>query len=270
MIRDIAYIGTSHVALEILCMHKELNLVSYICEKKRLTKKCQEIASKFRINILTFDNKEELFNQFDKLLIQIDIFIIYQFDYIIPKKFTSTNKFFNFHSGSLRTNRGAHPIIRSILNGDKQTELTLHQINEKIDQGLVIGAFEVNITSDDDAITLKEKTEKGIIPLLNKLVHYLDGILLPVKITEGRYFKPICEDDFKINLEDDTKKDIQNKIRSQKQYRGAIVEIEGNRYYINSIKEIEDLSHSSNTVIINNDSIDVYRNNASFKLILSN
>jgi methionyl-tRNA formyltransferase len=269
MIRNITYIGTSPVALEILCKHKGFKLASYLCERKRLTSRCQEIVSEYKINLLTFDTKEELFNQLDNLLILMDAFIMYQFDYILPYKHASTNKFFNFHSGSLRTNRGAHPIIRSILNGDKQTELTLHRINEKIDQGLIIGKYEVDIVSDDDSVSLKEKTEKGIIPLLEKLILYLNGEQEPITITEGRYFKPICEEDYKINIEFDTEKDIVNKIRSQKQYRGALVVIEGNRYYISSVKIINDLIHT-NTVIINKDSIDIYRKDARFRLMLSN
>jgi methionyl-tRNA formyltransferase len=265
---DIAYIGTSPVALELLCWHKGFNLTSYLCEKKRLTSRCEEIASKNKIKILTFDSKEELYNQLEKLMLSIDIFIIYQFDYILPLKFAATNKFFNFHSGSLLTNRGAHPIIRSILNGDKQTELTLHRINEKIDQGLVIGTFGVAITNDD-AVSLKEKTEAGIIPLLEKLLLYLNGMLQPVSISEGQYYKPICEEDYKINLECDTEKTIINKIRSQKQYKGALVEVEGIRYYVISLKKIENLSQTINVVKVNDDSIDVYRKDVNFKLIFN-
>jgi methionyl-tRNA formyltransferase len=145
----------------------------------------------------------------------------------------------------------------------------LHRINEKIDQGLIIGKYEVDIVSDDDSVSLKEKTEKGIIPLLEKLILYLNGEQEPITITEGRYFKPICEEDYKINIEFDTEKDIVNKIRSQKQYRGALVVIEGNRYYISSVKIINDLIHT-NTVIINKDSIDIYRKDARFRLMLSN
>lgn len=265
----VAYIGTSPIALEILCSHEGFNVTTYLCERKRLTDRCEEIASRYKIGILVFDNKEEIFNQLDNLTISIDLFIIYQFDYILPLKLAATNKFFNFHSGSLLTNRGAHPIIRSILNGDKQTELTLHLIDEKIDQGLVIGTYVVAIDDNDDAVSLKEKTETGIIPLLEKLLLYLNGELQAKPVIEGRYYKPISEDDYKINIDFDTESTIINKIRSQKQYKGALVEVEGVRYYVYALENWVDESQTITRVITNHDSFEIFRKDAKFKLMIN-
>jgi methionyl-tRNA formyltransferase len=237
MVINTAYMGTSWYALELLCEHINFKVEKVLCEKKRITSKFQEVAEKHGLAISSFVEKDDFTHHLDILVERIDLFLIYQFDFIVPKKYTLSNKFFNFHSGSLRTNRGAHPIIRSILNGDKQTEITLHRINEQIDQGLVVGTLKVNISYDDDTVTLKAKTEEGLPPLLNMLVLFFEGKVNAEVVTRGKYYKPVNEEDYTISIETDTLQEMSNKIRSQKQYKGAILKYNNQRFFIKDIRD---------------------------------
>jgi methionyl-tRNA formyltransferase len=262
------YLGTSTIAFDLICKHSDFNIQSVICEGKRITPAYANIAKIHGIELLSFVNKEELVIILDSVLDKTDLFIIYQFDYIIPKQFSSSDKFYNFHSGSLSTNRGAHPIIRSILNGDTKTELTLHRINEQIDQGMVVGTFEVSIDQTDDAISLKAKTEKGLQSLLDKLMLFLKGDVDANEINGGKYYKPISEEDYTINLHLDSEIQISNKIRSQKQYKGAVFVFNGKKYYIKNIEHLDDLLNDENTIDFKDHFFVIKRLDTSFKLII--
>jgi methionyl-tRNA formyltransferase len=262
------YLGTSYFAFDLICRHPYYNIQSVICEAKRITPEYANVAKTRSIEILSFVNKEELEIILDSVLDKTDLFIIYQFDYIIPKQFSTSDKFYNFHSGSLSTNRGAHPIIRSILNGDTKTELTLHRINEQIDQGMVIGTFEVSIDQIDDTISLKEKTEKGLLPLLDKLMLFLKGDVEPNVINGGKYYKPISEEDYTINPEFDSEIQISNKIRSQKQYKGAVLVFDGQKYFIKNIEYLDDIICDKYSIDFKDHFLVIKRLDTSFKLII--
>ena len=268
MINKTIYLGTSHKAFDLICKHPDYNLQFVICEAKRITPAYVNIAKINGIEILSFVNKEELVILLDSVVDKTDLFIIYQFDYIITKQFSTSDKFYNFHSGSLSANRGAHPIIRSILNGDTQTELTLHRINEQIDQGMVVGTFEVNVDQTDDTISLKEKTEKGLLPLLDKLMLFLKGDVEAFVINGGTYYKPIREEDYTINPEFDSEIQISNKIRSKKQYKGAVLVFNRKKYYIKNIEHLDDLLNDEYTIDFRDDFFVIKRLDTSFKLII--
>ncbi len=52
---------------------------------------------------------------------------------------------FNLHASLLPEYRGAAPINHAIINGDKQTGVTTFLLNEKIDQGAILGQRRVDI-----------------------------------------------------------------------------------------------------------------------------
>ncbi len=263
------YLGTSPFALSQIFNHDGFELEKAICERKRLSALYKEIADENKISVLTFDDKQELIKILEELTPIIEIFIIYQLDYIIPKNFANTGKYYNFHAGSLKTNRGAHPIVRSILNGDTKTELTLHRITEKIDQGLIVGKFDVCINDEEDVYALKEKMEEGFAQLLDKLIQFCLGSIDAEMINGGVYYKPIKEEDFTINIEIDSVKGISNKIRSQKQYKGALFIHNNQKYYIRAIENLKTTIANKCIITINEDSIEVNRTDTSFRLLLN-
>lgn len=64
---------------------------------------------------------------------------------------------FNLHASLLPQYRGAAPINRAIMNGEKVTGVTTFMLNSEIDKGAVIGRREVAIADDDTAGTLHDK-----------------------------------------------------------------------------------------------------------------
>ena len=161
-----------------------------------------------------------------------DIVILYKFEYIIPQNFIEKYTFFNFHGGNLKTNRGAHAVVWSILNQEKQTCLTLYKLTGGIDVGIVIGEYYVDIERDDTPISLNEKLWLGIPGLLCSLIKYLNGTIKGKLITEGEYRRKIKEEDYTINIYADNFEKIIAKINSQVAYSGAVLWFEGTKYHV--------------------------------------
>lgn len=87
-------------------------------------------------------NKEILSSQIEELISQTNAQYIFTmtFPWKIPngilKKYP--NRFYNFHYGLLPEMRGADPVFESIRSGVKETGITIHAIEDKIDKGSII------------------------------------------------------------------------------------------------------------------------------------
>lgn len=64
---------------------------------------------------------------------------------------------FNLHASLLPEYRGAAPINHAIINGDRETGITTFLLNEKIDQGAIIGQRRVEIGENENIGSLYER-----------------------------------------------------------------------------------------------------------------
>ncbi len=64
---------------------------------------------------------------------------------------------FNLHASLLPEYRGAAPINHAIINGDKYTGVTTFLLNEKIDQGAIIGQRKVEIGESENIGSLYDR-----------------------------------------------------------------------------------------------------------------
>jgi methionyl-tRNA formyltransferase len=81
----------------------------------------------------------------------------------------------NAHASLLPHLRGAAPIQRAILAGDRETGVTVMRINERMDAGDVLCARTVAITPDDDTATLGGKLSALAAELLVEAVDRIDS-----------------------------------------------------------------------------------------------
>jgi methionyl-tRNA formyltransferase len=264
--QKVVYIGTSHTIVEKIVHHPSFDLQQIICESKRVKEIHLETAQQFHIPLTRFTDKPH-FSEIIKTVGSDEIiFIIYQLDMIVPGSLTNKFRFFNLHAGNIETNRGAHPIIRSVLNGDTRSELTFHEIDAKIDQGMIVSTFSVNISKEDNPVSIKAKMENGIPQLLNSLNQYLKGEISGTKADGGKYYKPISEIDFTIDVFIDSKEAIENKIRSQVQYFGAVVYHDDEKYNVNQLLEWTENKIQEKSIVVFDNHIEVNRKKESFKL----
>ena len=86
----------------------------------------------------------------------------------------------NLHLSLLPRWRGAAPVQRALMAGDKKTGVCLQVMTEKLDAGDIIASREITISEEDNTKTLFEKSLKETKILLSeKLMPYLEGEIQP-------------------------------------------------------------------------------------------
>ncbi|PPI87887.1 methionyl-tRNA formyltransferase [Candidatus Pantoea edessiphila] len=115
--------------------------------------------------------------QYEEIIANLnaDIMIVVAYGLIIPVNILNIPYLgcINVHASLLPRWRGAAPIQRAILAGDKKTGITLIQMNEGLDTGNILYQIECDISSQDTSLTLSDKLSqlglKGLISTLFKL-----------------------------------------------------------------------------------------------------
>ncbi len=115
--------------------------------------------------------------EFIKLIqsMKLDLIVVVAFGQIIPKEILDSPKYgcVNVHASLLPKYRGAGPIQKAILNGDKVTGITTMMMDVGLDTGDMLLKKEVEIESSDTGGSLFEKLS-GISGEL--LLKTLDGL----------------------------------------------------------------------------------------------
>jgi len=232
---NIAYVGFSEEIVQLLLKHTRFQLVSVVWLKGREI--AEETLSKLKENKIPFyevSNKDELLQSFTQ--INCKNILMYKFSIIFPPQLVETYQIFNIHPGNMRTNRGPHPVVWTILQREKETRVSLHKINEHIDQGLLVSEAVVEVDENDNIGTLEMKINNTIPLLLEKLHSYIEGSLVGTVIEGGKYRRRIQESDYTIQIEKDSLEEISAKIRSQSAYKGAVLFVNGMKFYVSDVE----------------------------------
>jgi methionyl-tRNA formyltransferase len=136
----------------------------------------------------------------------------------------------NLHGSLLPQYRGAAPINRAIMNGEKETGLTTFFINENIDTGAIIDSVKCPIGPDETAGELHDKmTELGADLLVKTVGEIEKGEAESIPQPESGKLKPapkIFKDDCKIDWSKPAA-EIHNHIRGLSPYPAAFTSVEG-------------------------------------------
>lgn len=91
--------------------------------------------------------------------LKADLAIVVAYGKILPPELLNipAHGFINVHASLLPKYRGAAPIQWALLNGEKESGVTIMQVAEQLDAGDLIAQAKVMITEQDDAITLAKK-----------------------------------------------------------------------------------------------------------------
>ena len=99
-----------------------------------------------------------------------DIFVVVAYGRFLPKTLLDIPAFgaINVHASLLPKYRGAAPINWAIINGEKESGVTVMRINERMDAGDILGAQKIKIAKGETAVSLKAKMMEAGPPLLEK------------------------------------------------------------------------------------------------------
>ncbi len=166
--------------------------------------------------------------------LKADLVIVAAYGLIIPQEFLSTALFINIHGSLLPRWRGAAPIQRAILAGDKVTGITIMKMEAGLDTGGMILKEEVKINDNMNASELHDILAKiGANLLINAIEQIAENKYIVVKQDDSLacYAKKIDKKEAEINF-DNKVEDIYNLIRGFNPYPGAWFKFRGERIKI--------------------------------------
>ena len=115
--------------------------------------------------------------------LKLDMIIVVAFGYILPAAIIHLPKLgcVNLHASLLPRWRGAAPIQRAIMSGDKQTGVVIMLMDEGLDTGAVISSLSVNINPKNNANDLtNELSVKGAKLLDKTILQYANNFIKPI------------------------------------------------------------------------------------------
>jgi len=164
-----------------------------------------------------------------------DLHFVDSYSKLIPKKIIDiTGLGFNLHPGLLPKYRGAHVLNWVLVNGEKETGLSLHLLTDKFDEGAVICSAKTDIALTDTAADLDKKLINKIPELISKLEKQMKSGKIEFQIQEGEshHWPARTPKDGEI-LSTDTAMQAHNKIRAVSYpWNGAFVNRGGEKIII--------------------------------------
>ena len=154
-----------------------------------------------------------------------DIIIVSAYGLILPKKILDIPKFgcLNIHASILPRWRGAAPIQRSIMNGDKETGITFMLMNEGLDTGMIVKKFSIKIDQYMNAKSLHDKLSLlASDNLIDTLYKYVNDEIQPYNQEEKgiTYAEKIQKIECRISWKKSAD-EVLNLIRGLSPYPGA-------------------------------------------------
>lgn len=139
--------------------------------------------------------------------LQADLMIVLAYGLILPQEVLDMPKLgcINIHASILPRWRGAAPIQHAILAGDKETGITIMQMDAGMDTGDILATYPCDIENTDTSLSVTEKlTSLAKTAILDALDNLAQGKLTPIKQDNAlaTYANKIDKQQAKINWQD--------------------------------------------------------------------
>src|SRR5690625_365002 len=176
---------------------------------------------------------EKLRDHYEEIIAyEPDLIITAAYGQLLPKELLEAPQYgsINVHASLLPELRGGAPIHYAILQGKKETGITIMYMVEKLDAGDILTQEKVTIDDTDDVGILHDKLSKvGASLLLTTLPKLFAGELTPIKQddTKATFAANIRRDQEKIDW-DKTNLEVYNQIRGLRPWPGAFTTYDGN------------------------------------------
>lgn len=165
-----------------------------------------------------------------------DLIITAAFGQFLPEKLLKAPKFgaINVHASLLPKYRGGAPIHYALINGEKETGITIMEMVKKMDAGAILAQQSLSITEQDDVGTLFDKLSIiGRDLLLATLPDLFAGKITPKPQNEAEAtFSPnIQREEEKLSWEK-TAQEIDWQVRGMRPFPVAFTTYQSNRLKI--------------------------------------
>lgn len=170
-----------------------------------------------------------------------DCIVVVAYGKILPKELIYLPPYgsLNLHASLLPKYRGAAPIQRALMAGEKETGNTVMLINEEMDAGEILSQERVPIEEEDNFLSLSEKlANSGAKLLADTLEKWFKGEIKPVpqREEEATYAPPILKEEYRICWKAQAKS-VKDRVRGL--YPNAYTIFRGNRIKILKVKVVD-------------------------------
>ena len=208
----IVFAGTPEFAVESLAiLHKSNHeIVAVYCQPDR-PKGRGKVLSACPVKLYAEENNllviqpedfSELENQERFALLKSDVMVVAAYGQILPKNTLQTPRLgcLNIHASLLPRWRGAAPIERAILAGDKETGISIMQMNEGLDTGNVLLEKKYLISEFETSQTLTDNLSSlGADTIIEALSNLSDLKAKPQNNNDASYAKKILKNEAQID-----------------------------------------------------------------------
>lgn len=189
------------------------------------------LAEQNNIQIFQPEKLKDIYEEIQN--IKPELIIVIAFGKILSPSFLDIPKYgcINVHASLLPKYRGSACIPAPILNGDKESGITIMKMDADMDTGAIIKKITIGLDSQETAISLMEKIKKTTQENLAQVIkEYIDGdqSTTPQNNDEATYVKMIQKEDGHINFMSDTAEMVERKVRAYKPWPGTYAFIEKN------------------------------------------
>jgi methionyl-tRNA formyltransferase len=233
-----------------------VNIVGVIGPKKnhQTYKNFKKFVEKKGLNFIEYDSLKdpEFIEKVKKL--NADIAVVCSFNYKIPKILLNAVKdgFINVHPSLLPKYRGPNPYSAAILNGERESGVTLHFMDEEFDTGDIISQRKLPLTPFETMGTIFNRTNiLAFNMLIDVLKQYENSPLPRVKQPEGEFAtcKIFGDELFFIDYEKDAKS-IERFVRALNPFIIATTNFRKNIVKVFTVEAIDTNTHEDPGTIV--------------------
>lgn len=252
---NIGFLGYGTRALDALMEHPMFSVKYFIAPQSRLCEDVYEAHAKYsQIPFCIVRDNDELAAAFSECS-DVTCFLMNACPIILNDKTLDKMTVFNIHPGDLRYNRGHQPHMWTILLGERVSRIVLHEVTPKIDDGIVVRSKAIDVTDEDDGLTLLNRLEDQIPYLLDGLYDYLCENAPPEdEIHNGDYRRVLTYEDYRIDFakaeDDDFVTETSRKIRARAPKHGAFFCFEDKMVYVDKVISVTHIESMRDDVLV--------------------
>lgn len=186
-----------------------------------------------------------------------DVIVTAAFGQFLPEKLLQvpTHGAVNVHASLLPKYRGGAPVHYAIINGEKETGVTIMEMIKKMDAGGIYAQESIPITKQDDVGSMFEKLSiLGKQLLLKTLPGILNGNLMPYPQDESKVtFSPnITREQEAIDWKK-TAKEVDHQVRGMRPWPIAFTTYEKTRWKLLAVEVLDEKTTAEPGTIIKKD-----------------
>jgi len=158
--------------------------------------------------------------------LRADAVVVCAYGLLIPEELLSQQRWLNVHPSLLPRWRGAAPVERSILAGDVETGVTIHETVKELDAGPILAQEPFTIDDDDDAGAVFAQAAIVAVRLLDAVLRDATPAPVPQSADGVTYADKIEAADRRLDLARPAD-ELVRRVRALSPHIGARAELHG-------------------------------------------